>query len=760
MEANTRHAATLALALALIMPLSLAASITQPQGDLQAHQLPLQTTLAWTGTAPFQIQLQGPTTLQNTTNQTSTQVSLQQGQYTLTVTDQNTTATRNFSVTQTPLTIGITANKQTYEVSEIVQLTATSNRPTQTTLRLLRNQEQVEQYSVSLDGTIQLYYIPEQPGTYEARLTAQNTTANTAFTVQQVQPLSAQITHTAPRQGQPTNFTAVVTGGQAPYTYSWIFSDGTAGQGREHTHYFFDQGTYTATLVVTDATNTQTSATRTFEVQAPRYEVEITVRDQHGRMLRDMTVDVKGPEEHSTRTSSTGLVLYSLPRGNYTLTIRQFDYVYRQDNITVNQDLNLLYTISIEYDEEPVQQEQPQQEEEQTANAELEALQTRAQELQRAKEDNLTKLSQRRFDLKLDPKKDRVLEHLGLYTRFDEATQNIQRATTQEEITPALSEVPLSVTIINEQSTISYPDPEEQEDLLAEFLAARGVNDAKLQRTYKHSVAEEAKSTTIKTTVTEALIQYPGKEERHKIITREISANPETYAIEAITTDFATDVSKLKIRGRHQVLKSDLVLRFDEHQYVYSAQTTAPTPQLPLIVPLELKSPTGLSGLLSVRLGDSDPTRSLAYVIILGIFIGGLVVGRKVASSRTDKERLDAFSDLAGHAITMMQSGNSEQAAQTLPEIKALYDELPIAQQQALSEVMQALNSTATQAGFETAINEAYRTVSQAQGDINSITSAYEKAIAAFEQLPAEEQETHSARLKELETHLDRTLTA
>lgn len=57
-------------------------------------------------------------------------------------------------------------------------------------------------------------------------------------------------------------FTAAVTGGQAPYTYTWNFGDGQTGTGNVTSHTYTTAGNYTATVTVTD----NTSATATASV--------------------------------------------------------------------------------------------------------------------------------------------------------------------------------------------------------------------------------------------------------------------------------------------------------------------------------------------------------------------------------------------------------------------------------------------------------------------------------------------------------------
>jgi PKD repeat protein len=56
-------------------------------------------------------------------------------------------------------------------------------------------------------------------------------------------------------------FAATVTGGSAPFTYTWDFGDGQTGAGSAVTHTYTTAGSYTAKVTVTDATNATKDAT-------------------------------------------------------------------------------------------------------------------------------------------------------------------------------------------------------------------------------------------------------------------------------------------------------------------------------------------------------------------------------------------------------------------------------------------------------------------------------------------------------------------
>jgi hypothetical protein len=76
------------------------------------------------------------------------------------------------------------------------------------------------------------------------------------------EPQVAELWPTAIQAGSVVTFTAVVTGGQAPFTYTWAFGDdGKIGMGTPVSHTFEETGTFPVTLTVASVCETNASAT-------------------------------------------------------------------------------------------------------------------------------------------------------------------------------------------------------------------------------------------------------------------------------------------------------------------------------------------------------------------------------------------------------------------------------------------------------------------------------------------------------------------
>jgi PKD repeat protein len=81
-----------------------------------------------------------------------------------------------------------------------------------------------------------------------------------AITVNPLPAAAAATSRTAGDAPVTVTFTGSVTGGTAPFGYSWVFGDGSTAAGQNPIHTYTTAGTYNATLTVTDASGHSASA--------------------------------------------------------------------------------------------------------------------------------------------------------------------------------------------------------------------------------------------------------------------------------------------------------------------------------------------------------------------------------------------------------------------------------------------------------------------------------------------------------------------
>jgi PKD repeat protein len=81
-------------------------------------------------------------------------------------------------------------------------------------------------------------------------------------------PLSATFTYlpATPIVSTPISFTAIASGGTAPYTYAWSFGDGGTSTGVTATHTYSTTGAYSVTLSVTDLVSGSAKSTQTITI--------------------------------------------------------------------------------------------------------------------------------------------------------------------------------------------------------------------------------------------------------------------------------------------------------------------------------------------------------------------------------------------------------------------------------------------------------------------------------------------------------------
>ncbi len=764
--------------LLLLLPGALAVTITQPSEDITSETLPTTQQAAWEGnsTEYFVILTKNGEVHTNiTTNQTTHTLNLNAGEYELTVQTNTTQDTTQFTVEQEQpaLDLSISAHKHTYEVQEQVQLRATTNRPVTATLDILVQSEVVDTYSIPIESSVNLIWIPEQAGQHTARITAENTTATTTFDVQERPPLVIDFTHQEPRVNRPTQFNATATGGTPPYTYTWLFSDETTSTGRQSLHYFFEEGPHSATLIVTDNEGVRESITKEFTVVQPSFDLEVIVRQETGTLVQGATVTLHQTTNHTRTTSSNGIARFTQLRGNYTLAVTHQEVRVSQD-IDMRRDRTEIVTLPApeETPEEDTTTEDSEQAEEHSEEPAAdtnqavedseqpmvdsepqETLTTQEHTLEQERERVREKIQQKRFNFQLSASQDAVLSTLGLYEAFDNALRQVDRAT-QTQLNSILASLPHEIEIPHEETRITYPDPEDVQEWTETFLEVRGIQDTRLQRQYRHSIREVSKEVSIRTTTKHARIHYEDRTEDYVLVRREVTAPEESTFIEFIPRTLAQDVSRLSVQGEFDVLRANPVLRFQTHEYSYWAQTTHRQLGYTLVVPEQLRNPPSLLGMVTVRFGETSPTRGILYIVLLGIFLVGIVAGGKVGKKRQETALFEEFTELTHMALDAIQQGRGAHAAQLTPEIQAIYADLGEEQQAALKDVIEHLKANTQEQHFLATLQSAYETI-QSNKDINAISHAYETTLNAYETLPHTQKEHLKEHIDQLHHYLD-----
>jgi len=127
-----------------------------------------------------------------------------------------------------------------------------------------------------------------RPGTYVAQLTVGDSLASTASgdvtIVVTVQPLiaTAQANPTEGDAPLDVSFSVTVSGGLAPYTYQWMFGDGSAGTTQSVVHRYSAPGTYGAQVTVRDSLGSSVSSSVSVLVRPSAPQVSMLASLQSG----------------------------------------------------------------------------------------------------------------------------------------------------------------------------------------------------------------------------------------------------------------------------------------------------------------------------------------------------------------------------------------------------------------------------------------------------------------------------------------------
>ena len=127
-----------------------------------------------------------------------------------------------------------------------------------------------------------------RPGTYVAQLTVGDSLASTVTDgvtiVVTVQPLiaTAQANPTEGDAPLDVSFSVTVSGGLAPYTYQWMFGDGSASTTQSAVHRYSAPGTYGAQVTVRDSLGSSVSSSVSVLVRPSAPQVSMLASLQSG----------------------------------------------------------------------------------------------------------------------------------------------------------------------------------------------------------------------------------------------------------------------------------------------------------------------------------------------------------------------------------------------------------------------------------------------------------------------------------------------
>ncbi|HKW43183.1 MAG TPA: PKD domain-containing protein, partial [Thermoplasmata archaeon] len=94
-------------------------------------------------------------------------------------------------------------------------------------------------------------------------------TATVSVTVNGLPAATAKASNPAPTTGDSVAFTASVTDGTGPFTYSWIFGDGSVSSSQNPNHVYATAGTYSVRLWVNDSVGGSSLATLAIVASVP-----------------------------------------------------------------------------------------------------------------------------------------------------------------------------------------------------------------------------------------------------------------------------------------------------------------------------------------------------------------------------------------------------------------------------------------------------------------------------------------------------------
>jgi parallel beta-helix repeat protein len=138
------------------------------------------------------------------------------------------------------------------------------------------------------------------------------------------------------------SFISSATGGVGPYSYSWSFGDNTVSQVQNVTHSYSENGTYIATLTVTDASSATGSNEVSITVLSPTGNLALQVLDQNMKPIPLANVTLAatplGQQRLSILTNNLGSAGFAWLRpGSYLVQTSSAGYQTATKNATIVQ---------------------------------------------------------------------------------------------------------------------------------------------------------------------------------------------------------------------------------------------------------------------------------------------------------------------------------------------------------------------------------------------------------------------------------------
>jgi len=164
--------------------------------------------------------------------------------------------------------------------------------------------------------------------------------------------------------GQELEFTANVSGGTPPYSYSWSFGDGTTASTNPAYHTYSSAGTYTATVKVTDSEGNSASHSATITILSPVSQLIVKASASPSYGYAPLTVYfaayVSGGHPPYTYewdfgdgyTSSSPDTFHTYTKGGtYTATVKVTDSIGETGSASTTVTIVQEQTITIKFEE-------------------------------------------------------------------------------------------------------------------------------------------------------------------------------------------------------------------------------------------------------------------------------------------------------------------------------------------------------------------------------------------------------------------------